>query len=152
MQLPPHQAELSLKHTRCLKAPKTTLRCDRAIQPLGLPKELQLSILEHLTFAELAAFGLVSKASYAVVEPVLYSELAFTWTWAEHNPPREANVPRLDLVLRSLLDRPQLATHANTLAIRGKPFNTQRSSLTEVPKLTIEALPMDKACPFIRRQ
>lgn len=79
-----------------------------------LPAELHRPILEHLARRDLLALVLSSKRLRIAAEPFLYSRIHFDWT-------TECE-PRINELLRTLLERPTLAEHIQSLHLLGEGF------------------------------
>ncbi|RSM04053.1 hypothetical protein CEP52_007005, partial [Fusarium oligoseptatum] len=105
------------------------------------PREVQLAILERLPLCDLIALSLTSKDARHKVEPLIYSDI--TLTWKLKDPP-----PTM-LLLRTFLDRPELASYVRRLDLDGEGFrirppylyNTQKPiALPNIVTLSTEKL------------
>lgn len=76
------------------------------------PRELLHMVLRHLSREDLSALSCTSKQYRSLVEPTLYREIC--WTNANRRPWSQLPV---HLLLRSLLSRPELASHIHFLAM-----------------------------------
>ncbi|KAL6885247.1 hypothetical protein HDV57DRAFT_419399 [Trichoderma longibrachiatum] len=76
---------------------------------LDCPAEILHSIFEHLPTSSLHALCLVTKRLHQVAEPLLYTRIDLIWE--RHRPP-----PIISL-LRTIQNRPQLATHVERLTL-----------------------------------
>lgn len=79
-----------------------------------LPAELHRPILEHLARRDLLALAFSSKRLHSATEPSIYSRVHFEWTAARE--------PRINELLRTLLERPTLAEHIQSLYLLGEGF------------------------------
>lgn len=91
------------------------------------PAEVLQLFLKPLSSSDLHSCCLVSRNLRRVAEPLLYS--GFRWEWLESRP------PPIGLLLRSILQRPELATHIRNLALTGHTFYAPHFRGT-VPKIT----------------
>lgn len=84
-------------------------------------------VLNFLPRKDLSAFSCASKHHRALVEPSLYREIR--WGLDEAGP--EERSPPVHLLLRTILDRPELASYINCLAfcLRQPRYQTSRSSI-----------------------
>ncbi|KAH6880833.1 hypothetical protein B0T10DRAFT_581538 [Thelonectria olida] len=106
---------------------------------LDCPLEVIQAVLQRLSPTDLYALCLTNKALRILAEPHLYSTIE--WTWERIHTP-----PPIDLLLRSLLRRPELSQHVRTLIIRGcLGFGN-----TTPPTTSTDALDMDKVIQFIQ--
>ncbi|CRG84875.1 hypothetical protein PISL3812_02055 [Talaromyces islandicus] len=81
----------------------------------GCPVEVCHLIFSCLSRADLRTLCFVHGNLHAVAEPLLYSNIHFTWEKRSQPHP-------ITSLLRSLLDRPQLATYVSKLSLVGGPF------------------------------
>lgn len=65
--------------------------------------------------ADLASLCRTNKSVSILTEPLLYAKVEWEWLEADHPPP-------ITLLLRTLLHRPDLATHVESLILRGETF------------------------------
>ncbi|KND93461.1 hypothetical protein TOPH_01959, partial [Tolypocladium ophioglossoides CBS 100239] len=106
------------------------------------PRELQLSVLDLLSFTDLLSMSVVNKDFRILTEPILYSKVEMTWTW-DHTPP-------ITLLLRSILDRPELSGHIRSLRLDGEGFVKSNREISEPPALPVTTLPISKASKIIQ--
>ncbi len=76
-----------------------------------LPQELFYMVLSYLPTRDLSSLSRTSKAHRAIVEPIVYREIRWESKDVKDHP------PPVHLLLRSLLNRPELASHINCLAL-----------------------------------
>lgn len=93
------------------------------------PTELLQLFFKSLSSAELRAVCLVSRGLRNLVEPLLYSTIH--WEWLEDLRP-----PPVGLLLRSILERPELATHIRSLSLTGHTFYLPhfRGTVPKIPR------------------
>ncbi|PNY28622.1 Uncharacterized protein TCAP_01444 [Tolypocladium capitatum] len=108
---------------------------------LDWPTELQLSILDLLSFTDLLSMSVVDKHFRILTEPLLYSKIEITWA-RERTPP-------ITLLLRSILDRPELSGHICSLRLDGEGFTKKNHEINEPPALPVTTLPISKASEII---
>ncbi|KAK4107503.1 hypothetical protein N656DRAFT_802682 [Canariomyces notabilis] len=107
------------------------------------PGEVQLSVLKHLSCHDLGSLSLVSRGFRRLAEPCLYAGIVLTWS--------RDQAPPLALLLRSLLERRELASHVRRLELLGTGFaaNVDLGAI-EPPPLPVSALPAALAAAHIR--
>ncbi|KAI8677582.1 F-box domain-containing protein [Fusarium sp. Ph1] len=81
---------------------------------LDFPTEVQLAIAELLPLCDLSALSMTSKGLRHLTEPLIYSSIRMTWTLQDH--------PTIILLLRTILDRPDLGSHVRRLELDGEGF------------------------------
>ncbi|KAF4963062.1 hypothetical protein FSARC_8893 [Fusarium sarcochroum] len=92
---------------------------------LDLPNEILYLVVENLPRSEVQALNITCKTLHARIEPLLYA--SFDWTW-EPNPglPQTNEWPQkhcsLVLLLRSILEKPQLATYIRSVTLCGSKY------------------------------
>lgn len=107
------------------------------------PQELRLSVLELLPLADLLALSRVNKQFHIFTERALYAKVALTWVM-DREPP-------LTLLLRTILDSPQLGHHVRSLRLDGHRFSKKARRIDTVPPpLSVDDLVISKASQFIR--
>ena len=97
-----------------------------------------MPVLELLSPRELHLLSLVSKASRATCEPLLYSSIE--WTWLEDRP------PPITAFIRTILRRPELAAHVRSVSLLGDsfiPYHENRD--TKPPRIDIASLDYEDA-------
>ncbi|KAM5352642.1 hypothetical protein ACJ41O_005364 [Fusarium nematophilum] len=80
------------------------------------PKELQHSILEMLSPHDLHSVSLVNRDLRIVAEPLLYANAEMKWS--------QDKVPPVVLLLRTIIDRPELAAYIRRLHLDGEGGST----------------------------
>ena len=103
---------------------------------LDLPDEIHLLVLQKLEHADINATNRACQRLRALTEPLLYQTI--TLRLDEHAPP-------VSLLLRSLLDRPELCRHVRRLVLCGEGFADDDDFLEEIPRCSVEGLPLEKA-------
>jgi hypothetical protein len=102
------------------------------------PEELRAPVLRLLSFRDLVSLSFVNKDAQALAEPLLYADISLTWAW-DH-------LPALAPLLRTLLERPDLAQHVHRLHLDGTEYTEKFSKKDiEPPALPVSCLPMTKA-------
>ncbi|KAM6540407.1 hypothetical protein FALCPG4_002124 [Fusarium falciforme] len=81
---------------------------------LDFPTEVQLAIAELLPLCDLSALSMTSKGLRHLTEPLIYSSIRMTWTFQDH--------PTIMLLLRTILERPELGSHIRRLKLDGEGF------------------------------
>ncbi|ENH67880.1 hypothetical protein FOC1_g10005306 [Fusarium oxysporum f. sp. cubense race 1] len=84
---------------------------------LDCPKEVQLSIAELLLQADVANLSLSCRGLHSLTEPLVYSTIQIIWT-RQYYPP----IPKALLLLRTLLERPDLRNHVRSIEFGGNGF------------------------------
>lgn len=104
--------------------------------PSNLPPEILDLILDLLSRAELVVFCRVDGHLRALIEPRLYTELRWTWsfTWFEvssggYPRPYPTKVPPVIPFLRTIAQRPELAALVRTIDLRCGCFNSHVGSV-----------------------
>lgn len=109
---------------------------------MGCPGEIQLVMLDFLSFDDLKRLSLVSKPAHNLAEPRLYSHVVLSWT---------SRAPRLVPLLRSILHKPSLGHSVHSLRLdgvcRSKGWTLKDC---EPPPLSVSALPTTLAVDHIR--
>ncbi|CZR59924.1 uncharacterized protein PAC_09819 [Phialocephala subalpina] len=106
--------------------------------------DMYMPVLELLSLPELHVLSLVSKASRASCEPLLYSSIE--WTWLEDRP------PPITAFIRTILRRPELAAHVRSLSLLGDsfiPYHEDRDTIP--PRIDIAALDYKDAAKVIEQ-
>lgn len=106
-------------------------------------------VFKLLSSAELHALCLVGHKFRAIAEPLLYSKIQFIWEKRLHFSSLEAPPPITQL-LRTLLSKPQLATHVKSLHLDGFAW-AGHASRFKLPKIHIPEDQLDEPIAFIRR-
>ncbi|KAI5924064.1 hypothetical protein F4810DRAFT_665501 [Camillea tinctor] len=78
----------------------------------GCPNEILYSILQHLTQTDFLNTCLVSHRLRQVAEPLLYCNIRLVWD--------ASRVPPITQLLRTILDRPEIAIHVKCLDLDGQ--------------------------------
>ncbi|KAI8671881.1 F-box domain-containing protein [Fusarium keratoplasticum] len=81
---------------------------------LDFPTEVQLAIAELLPLCDLSALSMTSKGLRHLTEPLIYSSIRMTWTLQDH--------PTIVLLLRTILERPELGSYIRRLKLDGEGF------------------------------
>ncbi|KJZ75266.1 hypothetical protein HIM_05460 [Hirsutella minnesotensis 3608] len=105
-----------------------------------LPRDLLFNVLDLIPFADLRSLSTVNKHIRALTEPRLYSAVKARWA-LHHTPP-------VVLLLRSILDRPELCRHIRALHLEGEGFRENRE-LKEPPAFPLPAASITKASELI---
>ncbi|GAM91549.1 hypothetical protein ANO11243_096010 [Dothideomycetidae sp. 11243] len=106
-------------------------------------KDAEYGVQKYLSSADLQALCLVSKTCRASAEPLLYSRLEWTWDH-EHTPP-------IILFVRTILQRPQLATYVQSFKLLGDHLSKTPCWTDPVPTITTTALDItNDVQPLIR--
>ncbi|EJP60792.1 uncharacterized protein BBA_10260 [Beauveria bassiana ARSEF 2860] len=105
------------------------------------PNELLLSLLNLLPLTDLLSMSRVSKSIYALSLPLIYSTIETTWVLG--------TMPPVVLLLRSLVERPELSGHIRNLRLEGNGVQG-RTELTELPAFPIDAPLLSKASKIIK--
>lgn len=111
------------------------------------PEEIYDTILEFIPPPALRNLCLVNRRLRFIAEPRLYRRIEWTWqdpeipAWIQ--PPRPP--PPIQLLLRTLLSRPELGIHVRRLVLRG--FNP----LHRCPKLPTDCSGLDEAVSVVER-
>ncbi|KAJ3532877.1 hypothetical protein NM208_g8241 [Fusarium decemcellulare] len=95
------------------------------------PNEVQLACIKLLALPNLAAVSMVSQSLRRLSFPLLYAHIQMEWSPGHH--------PRLMLLLRSLLESPQLCSHVLSLKLDGQSSITESGTPKELPRIV--ALP-----------
>ncbi|CZR38198.1 uncharacterized protein FPRO_06611 [Fusarium proliferatum ET1] len=116
---------------------------------LDCPKEVQLGIAELLPQADAANLSMTCRALHSLTEPLVYSTIQITWS-RQYYPP----IPKALLLLRALLERPDLRNHVRSIEFGGNGFIDYDDppwpgETPEPPDLP--DLPLDKLTAAIRR-
>ncbi|KAG8413536.1 hypothetical protein J3459_015280 [Metarhizium acridum] len=104
-----------------------------AAAPFDWPKLLPLT--------NLLSMGRVNRNIRNAAEPLVYSTIDTTWALR--------STPPAMLVLRSILDRPDLAGHVHKLRFQGDGFEN-RPQVREPPAFSASPLLVKKATKFIQ--
>ncbi|KAM3532839.1 hypothetical protein MY4038_003845 [Beauveria bassiana] len=113
-----------------------------AVTPLkDWPNELLLSFLNLLPLTDLLSMIKVCKSIYAVSLPLVYSTIETTWALGR--------TPPVVLLLRSLVERPELADHVRDLRLEGNGV-PGRPELRELPAFPIDSSLLSKAAKIIQ--
>ncbi|KAF5139340.1 hypothetical protein E5D57_003135 [Metarhizium anisopliae] len=113
-----------------------------AVVQLGeWPSELIISLLDLLPLTDLLSMGRVNKYMRNVAEPLVYSAIEITWALR--------STPPAMLLLPTILDRPDLASHVRTLRLQGDGFKNH-PEVREPPAFPVSPLLLDKATKFIQ--
>ncbi|KAH9210776.1 hypothetical protein DL95DRAFT_393137 [Leptodontidium sp. 2 PMI_412] len=100
--------------------------------------DMLMPVLELLSPRELHLLSLVSKASRATCEPLLYSSIE--WTWLEDRP------PPITAFIRTILRRPELAAHVRSVSLLGDSFISYHEGRATIPpRIDIAALDYEEA-------
>ncbi|CZT03466.1 uncharacterized protein RAG0_10205 [Rhynchosporium agropyri] len=100
--------------------------------------DMLMPVLQLLSPRELHVLSLVSKASRAHCEPLLYSSIE--WTWLEDRP------PPITAFIRTILRRPELAAHVRSVSLLGDSFiSYQYDRPTIPPRINTAALDYQEA-------
>ena len=105
------------------------------------PKELQLSMLDSLDVVELIPMNAVNKHFRALTEALIYRHIEITW--------RPNETPPITLLLRTLIDRPELCQLIHGLRLDGEGFATSSGYPDEPPALPVASLSIAKASELI---
>ncbi|OAQ64397.1 DNA mismatch repair protein [Pochonia chlamydosporia 170] len=114
---------------------------------LALPPELVQGILSSLPTSDILAASLVNKRIHQAALTCLYADITITWT-LDGPPPMP-----IMLVLRSILDRPDLGRLVRHLRLDGKGFDRSTDiNRTDPmpPPLHTSVVPMRKASSVIQ--
>ncbi|KAK7978043.1 hypothetical protein PG996_004088 [Apiospora saccharicola] len=95
-----------------------------ALDFLGYPNEIINPILAFCSPADILSLSRVNKRLNDLANHVLYSDIQFTWT-VEATPP-------VIIFLRSILSRPQLAEHVQSLTLAGDLSWTEAESALDL--------------------
>lgn len=106
------------------------------------PKELQLSILDLLDVVDLIPMKAVNKHFCALTEALIYKHIDITW--------RPNETPPITLLLRTLIDQPELCQRIRGLRLDGEGFTTSGGYPDEPPTLPVASLSIAKASELIR--
>lgn len=94
------------------------------------PTEILRGVFVHLDQADFLALGRTHRTLLPVIEPLLYSRVKFTWN-DSHTPP----IPQF---LRTIIQRPELATCVKGLALDGNDFDADmRAYRHQSPKFAV---------------
>ncbi|RDA85154.1 hypothetical protein CP532_1546 [Ophiocordyceps camponoti-leonardi (nom. inval.)] len=105
-----------------------------ATSVLGQSYDLLLCILDFLPFNDLLSMSLVNKHIHHTAKPHLYSAIETSWSLTSSTA-----TPPTVLLLRSILERPELARYIRHLRLVGDGFE-EDASIAEPP-----ACPLDEA-------
>ncbi|KAF5561473.1 hypothetical protein FNAPI_3628 [Fusarium napiforme] len=119
------------------------------ISLLDCPKEVQLGIAELLLQTDAANLSMTCRALHSLAEPLVCSAIQITWS-RQYYPP----ITKALLLLRALLERPDLRDHVRSIEFSGDgfidyddpPWPGETPEPPEVPDL-----PLDKLTIAIRR-
>ncbi|KAM6512104.1 hypothetical protein FALCPG4_017087 [Fusarium falciforme] len=75
------------------------------------PHEVQLAVIESLAPPDLVALAMASQGLGQLASPLLYTHIRMEWTLSHHPP--------IFLLLRSLLENPELCSHVRSLNLDG---------------------------------
>ena len=106
------------------------------------PNEIQLSILGLLSSADLLSMCMIGKQLHDLPESLLYSAVDMKWT--------KEYIPPITLLLRSILDRPELGYHVHTLHLDGGEFKTCIEMDDPLHQIPVAALQIDKALVMVQ--
>ncbi|PNP82806.1 hypothetical protein FNYG_04037 [Fusarium nygamai] len=110
---------------------------------LDCPKEVQLGIAELLLQAAAANLSMTCRALHSLTEPLVYSTIQITW-YRQYYPP----ITKALLLLRALLERPDLRNHVRSIEFSGDgfidyddpPWPGETPEPPEVPDLPLDKL------------
>lgn len=109
---------------------------------LDFPVDIIDSVFQILSPNDLCAVSLACTHLRKLAEPFLYSRISWTW--------ETSRTPPIIHLLRSILSRPELAAHVQSLTLDGDTFH-----LTEYagrpPKLSVIGPELDQPIAFIER-
>ena len=103
---------------------------------IDCPSELQRLFFEWTSRADLLALSRINRHIHAVIEPLLYAKVE--WKWRE--PGEIPIIPSL----RTILHRPELATHIQSVALLGRDFWRGYNGCI-VPNLHVAGVQLDEA-------
>lgn len=106
------------------------------------PGDLLLSILDLLSFTDLLSMSMVNQYIRALARPRLYSTIETIWA-SDHIPP-------VTLLLRSILDRPELSGYVRNLRLMGHGFK-ENPEIGEPPAFPIATPLISKGSKIIHR-
>ncbi|OAA41145.1 F-box domain, cyclin-like protein [Beauveria brongniartii RCEF 3172] len=113
-----------------------------AVTPLkDWPNELLSSLLNLLPLTDLLSMTKVSKSIYALSLPLVYSTIETTWALGR--------TPSIVLLLRSLVERPELSGYIRNLRLEGNGVQG-RPELRELPAFPLDAPLLSKASKIIQ--
>ncbi|KAM0344906.1 hypothetical protein ACHAPU_007039 [Fusarium lateritium] len=108
---------------------------------MGCPVEVHLLIIDRLPKrADLNAMTLVNKHFENITQPLLFDEVDVGWTSKEPSP--------ITLVLRTFIEKPDLAKMVESLRLDGFEFPTRDFDI--LPTLSVACLNMAKAAAIIK--
>ncbi|KAK2609217.1 hypothetical protein QQS21_002299 [Conoideocrella luteorostrata] len=113
----------------------------------NLPTELQIQILEYLSFDDLRFMSSVNTCFHCLAEPLLYAEVDIKWVGCYEVNCRPPPVP---LLLRTILDNHGLARHIRRVRLDGHDYVDHDSVIDVSPIFPSEAIPMPRALEIIR--
>jgi hypothetical protein len=106
---------------------------------ISLPIELKSLIFTHLSSQDLLALSATCRALHAIVHPVAYHHITLTW---DNSPSQPSKAPVLQRLLRTLIEKPELASRVKKLDLRAKncmrDFSDQGKFKVNVPENEVE--------------
>ena len=111
---------------------------------LSTPTEILRIIFASLSHSDLAAVCLTHRDLRFPAEPFLYSRIQWTWSDSQHPP--------IAQFLRSIVQRPELATHVHDVVLNGDSFDQGVDDLgNESPKIPVTEPVVNELVEFVAR-
>ncbi|KAF2219607.1 hypothetical protein BDZ85DRAFT_268722 [Elsinoe ampelina] len=124
-----------------------------SVQPSG--HDISMMVLTHLSTQDIANLYLVNSYTRNFVEPVLYSKFSWTWSTEQEQEFRsqkcednslDGKNSALVLFIRTLMDRPDLATHVKAITLIDprpfpRPLRTTSLDVAKASRLMEPCLP-----------
>ena len=109
---------------------------------LDCPVDILQAVFQSCSPRDLYAVCLVCKASSELAEPLLYSQIHWTWL--------SSQTPQITLLLRSILLKPQLAVHIQSLVLDGDTFHSTENA-GRPPKISVGGTELDESIAFVKK-
>jgi hypothetical protein len=102
-------------------------------------------ILAHLPKDDLRIVCLANRHLCTLAEPFLYSDIHFAWKKSQHHP--------ITSLLRSLLGRPELATHVRRVSLVGTSLATlgNQTNQPKFPKIPVSEAELKAPLAFVQK-
>ncbi|KGO53414.1 hypothetical protein PEX2_060210 [Penicillium expansum] len=111
---------------------------------LSTPTEILRLIFASLSHSDLAAVCLTHRDLRSPAEPFLYAHIQWTWSDSQHPP--------IAQLLRSIVQRPELATYVHDVVLNGDNFNKGVDDPgNESPKIPVTELVVNELVELVAR-
>ncbi|KAJ5472720.1 hypothetical protein N7530_006721 [Penicillium desertorum] len=111
---------------------------------LSTPTKILRIIFAPLSHGDLAAVCLMHRDLQSPAEPFLYAHIQWTWSDSQHPP--------IAQFLRSIVQKPELATYIHDVVLNGDNFNKGVDDPgNEIPKIPVTELVVNELVELVAR-